>query len=179
MFLSRLSSMLDFMKTSLLLLCWVFAVTVMATDVYMTVDENGNATFTDQAVEGSKKIEVKEVITIPALKNPPPPRKTLKVEPRYTKLTITNPKQDETYFRSEGELVIGVTSAPHLRLGDLYVYRLNGEEIYAGRATIQSIAEMDRGTHTIQIAIANRDREEVMVSEPVTFHMRQASIQGR
>lgn len=171
--------MLNFMKTTLLILCWALAVPAMAADVYMTVDENGNATFSDQAVEGAKKIEVKEVITIPALKNPPPPRKRVQIEPPYTKLTITNPKQDETYFRSEGELVIGVTSAPHLRLGDVYVYRLNGEEIYAGRKTIQSITEMDRGTHTIQIAIANRDREEVMVSEPISFHMRQASIQGR
>ena len=179
MFLSRLSSMLNFMKMSLLILCWVLSLPAMAADVYMTVDENGNPTFTDQAVEGSKKIEVKEVITIPALKNPPPPRKTSQAQPRYAKLTITNPKQDETYFRSEGDLLIGVTSTPRLRLGDLYVYRLDGEEIYAGRATTQSMPEMDRGTHTIQIAIANRDKEEVMVSELITFHMRQASVQGQ
>ncbi|NNE37783.1 MAG: DUF4124 domain-containing protein [Gammaproteobacteria bacterium] len=176
---SRQSTMLNSMNKIILFLSCFFMVSVMAADVYMTVDENGNPTFTDQPVEGSKKIEVKEVITIPALKNVPPPRTTSQPQVRYRQIAITNPKQDETYFRSEGDLVISVMSSPRLRVGDRYVYRLDGEEIYIGRATSQSISELDRGTHTVQIAILGRDDMEIIASETITFYMRHSSVLNR
>lgn len=167
------------MNKLLVILGGFFMTGVMAADVYMTVDENGNPTFTDQPVEGSKKIEVKEVTTIPALKNAPPPRTTSQQQVRYNQISISNPKDDETYFRSQGDLVISVSLSPRLRGGDNLVYFLDGNQIHKGKATSHSLEELDRGTHTVRVAVISGNGDEVISSESVTFHMRQASVIGR
>lgn len=176
---SRQSSMLESVNKIILLIGSLFMTGVMAADVYMTVDENGNPTFTDQPVEGSKKIEVKEVITIPALKNAPPPRTTSQPQVRYSQVTVTNPKQDETYFRSQGDLAINVSISPRLRSGDNLAYFLDGVPVHTGKATSHSLSELDRGTHTVRVAVVSGNGDELITSESITFHMRQASVIGR
>lgn len=174
---SRLSTMLTNMDKMLLLIGCFLMGSVMAADVYMTVDENGNPIFTDQEVEGSKKIEVKEVITIPALKDTAPVKSNTDTPQKYySSLTLVNPKNDETYFKSEGALAINVSASPRLRRGDTLVFFLDGEQIHQSRSTSYSLSELDRGTHTIRVAIVNGNGDEVISSDSITFHLRQASV---
>ena len=179
MFRSRLSSMLIRMKIGYLLLLCFLVLQVWAQDVYMTVDENGNPTFTDQPVEGSEKIEVRDVTTIPAPRNVPPPRRSSEPVEIYSHMAVINPKQDETYFRSEGDLQISVSISPQLRSSDSIVYYLDGQSVHTGKTTSLSIAEMDRGTHSVRVAVVNSNGDELKSSQTVTFHLRQASVLSR
>jgi hypothetical protein len=168
------------MNKILLFFACIYMASVMTAEVYMTLDDNGNPTFTDTPVEGSKKIEVKEVTTIPVLRNAPPPRKiTNTAGNKYSQLSILNPKNDETYFRSEGDLVISVSISPRLRGADNLIYYLDGNQVFKGKLTSHSISDMDRGTYTVHISVINGEGDELLSSEPVTFHMRQASSMSR
>lgn len=150
-----------------------------AADVYMTVDENGNPTFSDQPSENAEKLEIKEVTTIPAFDGRPPPAKTPEPAHPYRNITVVSPKQDETYFRSEGDLVVTVQLTPRLRSSDTLVYYKDGTEIFAGKSSSHSIAEMDRGTHTVSVAVRDVDGNILIKSSDIIFFMKQNSILNR
>jgi hypothetical protein len=146
-----------------------------AEDIYMTVDENGNPVFTDQPSDDAKKIEVKDITTIPALKDPGTYTSPKEPVERYRQLSILNPKNDETYFRSEGDLTINVAVLPRIRGSDQLVYYVDGKEVSSGRSPSFSIAELDRGTHSVYVAIVDGKGEVIKTSETVIFHLRQTS----
>ena len=155
------------------------ATSVSAAEVYKTVDEDGNPTFTDQASDDAEKIEIKDIITIPGLKNTRPFAKSNEPNELYKRVIITNPTSDETYFRSQGSLLVAVQLSPPLRGIDSLVFYLDGMEIYSGKSSSYSISELDRGTHSISAAVMSADGNIIKKSESVTFHVRQASALGR
>jgi hypothetical protein len=149
---------------------------LQAAEVYKTVDEYGNVIFSDQPTDGAEKIEVRDPITVPSLGDyEAADEPAEEVEP-YQELVITNPRQDETYFRSEGDLVVSVNIQPRLSSGDFLVLFLNGSEYRSGKATSFSLVELDRGTHQVSVLIRDASGTVLKSSEPVTFHIRQASI---
>jgi hypothetical protein len=167
--------MLKIMRKILVLLMILAVFPLYGADVYVTYDEFGNPIFSDQPTEGAKKMEVEDVMTIPAFRGPPPSGPRPEPVQRYRQVTITSPKNDETYFRAEGDLVFSATIIPRLRPSDTVIYYMNGQEIYSGKSTSISLGEVDRGTHILVVAVKDGAGNEVKRSEPVTFHMRQAS----
>ena len=176
---SRLSTMLYSMPNLILILSIFLTSQIFAQEVYMTVDEDGNKTFTDHASDDAEKIDVKEVITIPGMKNPVPisQKEPEAIDP-YSQLLITHPKNDETYFRSEGEFIIQVQVVPRIRISDKISYYLDGNLVQTGRSTSFGIDELDRGTHSLSVSILGTDGSVIISSEPVIFHMRQSSARG-
>lgn len=154
----------------------VLAGPLWATEVYKTVDSNGNIIFSDEPTEGAEKIDVPEPMIVPSLTDYPPLREEAEEAEPYNTLAITSPKQDETYFRSEGDLKVTVQVRPGLSRSDTVVLYLNGVEQLSGRATSFSLPELDRGTHQLSVAIRDREGTILKTSEPVTFHMRQNSV---
>jgi len=161
-----------------LLIMLLVAVPLHAADVYKSVDRDGNTVFSDIPSENAEKIEVRELPTIPALEQQPD--RPVKAEPvaRYNTLSITSPKNDETYFRSEGDLVVALQIQPRLASGDTVVLYLNSNEFLSGRSSTYSIPELDRGTYQLRVAIKDSADKIIMSTETVTFHLRQASIQN-
>ena len=146
-----------------------------AADVYVTYDEFGNPIFSDQPTEGAKKMEVEDVMTIPAFKGPPPSGPRPEPAEPYRQVSISSPKNDETYFRAEGNVVVQATVVPRLRPSDSIVIYMDGQEVYSGKSTSFSLVELDRGTHTLTVSVVDGSGKEIKRSDPVTFHMRQAS----
>lgn len=177
---SRLSSMLKSMPNLILILSIFLTSQIFAQDVYMTVDEDGNKTFTDKASDDAEKVIVKDVITIPGMKNPVPiSQKKPEVVDLYSELLITSPKNDETYFRSEGKLIIQIQIVPNIRISDKIAYYLDGMLVHSGRSKTYGIDELDRGTHNLSVSILSADGNVIISSKPVMFHMRQSSVRGR
>lgn len=162
-------------KLKLLILLMV-AIPLHAADVYKSVDRDGNTVFSDVPSENAEKIEVRDLPTIPALEQQPV--RPLKAEPveRYNTLIIASPKHDETYFRSEGDLVVALQIQPRLASGDTVVLYLNSNEFLSGRSLTYSIPELDRGTYQLRVAIKDATDKIIKSSETVTFHLRQTSI---
>lgn len=70
-----------------------------ATEIYISVDEQGNRVFSDQPSKESRKHKLKELSIIPAIKIPSKTVTKNKAEDEsvYQTLTITSPSA-ETYF---------------------------------------------------------------------------------
>ena len=167
--------MLDIMYKLLVVLFLLHASAVPAAEVYKSVDQQGNTVFSDVPSENSEKIEVQEVMTIPALQERPVGN--LEPEPveRYSAITITSPVNDQTYFRSEGDLIVAVQTAPRLASGDSIVLYLNSNEFLSGKSLTYSIPELDRGTYQLRVGIKDSSGKLVKSSETITFHLRQSS----
>jgi len=155
----------------------ILAPPLQAADVYKTVDEQGNIIFSDKPSPNSEMIEVQEPFIVPSLQDYQPGEEASIPTERYNEVVITGPKHDETYFRSEGDLVVSVALKPSLSRNDFIVLYLDGKEYQSGRATSFSLPELDRGTHEVSIAIRDRAGTIIKKSEPVTFHMRQNTVQ--
>ena len=163
--MSRLSTMLNSMPNLILILSIFLTSQVFAQEVYMTVDEDGNKTFTDQASDDAEKVDVKEVITVPGMRNPVPiSQKKPEVVDPYSELLITHPKNDETYFRSEGKFNIQVQVVPRIRISDKIAYFLDGNLVQTARSTSFGIEELDRGTHSLSVSIIGTDGSVIISS---------------
>lgn len=166
------------MYRTLTVLILLFALPLYAAEVYKSVDKHGNTVFSDQPSANAEKIEVQDVMTIPALQSEPPKPSVAEPLERYTELTVLTPKNDETYFRSEGDLIISIQTQPALYEGDRVVVYLNSNEFLSGKSLTYNVAELDRGTYQLRVAIKDAADKIVKSSGTITFHMRQTSIQN-
>lgn len=150
---------------------------VSAVEVYKSVDENGNTVFSDQPSDNAEKIEVKDIPTVPGFTDyPVDTHREPAVVERYSEIAIINPKNDQTYWRGEGDLVVSVAMKPRLSAMDKVVLYLDGEEILADTGTTFVLSELDRGTHQLRVSIRDRDGTIIKSSETVSFHVKQTSI---
>lgn len=165
------------MYRSLVLLFLLHAAALQAAEVYKSVDQYGNTVFSDAPSENSEKIEVRDVMTIPALQEKPLANREAEPVERYSALTIASPVNDQTYFRSEGDLIVSVKTAPRLASGDSIVVYLNSNEFLSGKSLTYSVPELDRGTYQLRVAIKEDSSGKILKSsETITFHLRQNSV---
>ena len=163
----------------LLFISLIFIPAVYEETVYKTVDAEGNAVFSDAPSAGAEEIKVKEAQTI----NPPKAR-SFKLSPpednskkfNYTKLVIINPENESTIHGGEGNVNITVTLEPELTEMDVMVLYLDGKEMLSGKAPQFLLTNVDRGTHSISVAVKNKLDKELKRSAKVTFHVRRTSI---
>ncbi len=166
------------MYKSIIVLLLILMLPLHAAEVYKSVDQRGNTVFSDQPSENAEKIEVRDVLTIPALEQQPARLQNAELGERYTELVITIPKNDETYFRSEEDFVVSLQTQPRLSAGDTIVLYLNSNEFLSGKSLTYSIPELDRGTYQLRVAIKDTAGKIIKSSVTVTFHLRQASVQN-
>jgi hypothetical protein len=167
--------MLIFMHKLLALLTLLMAFPLYGAEIYKTYDQFGNPIFSDKATDEAEKIEVDDVMTIPAFRGPPPSGPRPEPVERYRQISITSPKNDETYFKAEGNLVISIQLIPRLFSSDSIVVNMDGQQIYSGKSTSFSLADVDRGIHTMDVSVVDAAGNELKRSDQITFYIRQAS----
>jgi uncharacterized membrane protein YgcG len=150
--------------------------------VYRWVDKDGNVVFSDRPQPGAEEVRVPtpslyEAPRLPASAGSAPsaaPR-----GPRYGRVAVTLPENDATIRDNTGQVRVEVQVVPALdsRAGDRVVIllddRVQGGPLATTRVTL---AGVDRGTHTLQARVVDANGDELLASEPVTFHMHQASV---
>ena len=153
--------------------------------IYKKVLPDGTVIYTDQPESGGKEIELPEIQTIPPPKpiftEPPSPSTDNSTEPatNYTSLTITSPGNDETIRANDGKVVVKIKTEPPLQTqqGHKILIKMDGNAV-GGPATQQQyvLENVDRGTHTLQASIQNKDGDTLLQSPSVTFHIKRHSI---
>lgn len=144
---------------------------VAIAEVYRTVDEEGNITFTDVPDEGAEKIDIKEPQTIsnpnPAEYKPLPKKQT----PRevYRGISISSPANDQAVRSNAGTVTITTKVDPRLIPSHEVVIYIDGKEI--GRGTSATANNLDRGTHTASAKIINSAGKTIISSSSSTFHL--------
>jgi hypothetical protein len=167
---------------NLLLLLVLLTTTPVLADVYRTVDEDGNVIFTDQPSPGAERIEIRKIPTIEA----PPPRlleeeaqaPALPEPPGYSKLEITFPVDDTSVRDNAGNVTVNVSLEPALSPNDKLVLYMDGAKAQEGASPQFSLANVDRGIHSLSVAVVDKDGSELKRSNTVSFTLHRISKPG-
>lgn len=140
-----------------------------ATEVYKTVDQNGNVIYTDTPKNAnSEKVEVREPIVVPATV----PTRTLKPQsqepqiPTEYKVTIVQPTPETHLLPGNFHLPIQVSTEPNVHADHSLIIYDNGEAIEGN--IIQYII---RGSHAIHAEVVNKRGKVLGTSAPVTVYV--------
>lgn len=143
-----------------------------STDVYISIDENGNRIFSDTPSSESRTHKVKEISTIPAIKVPQrttaSPLDTRDSQLGYQHISINSPVADSHLNRGElGNFIVSVQISPALHDQDEAVLLYDGQEISSGQQLSWQINNADRGSHSLQVIIRQRDNKLEKIASKV------------
>ena len=172
-------TMLTIMRI-LLLIMYLFVIPAFAADVYRSVDENGNIIYTDKPTPDAEKIRIDEIQTIDSPDVKPfkyTPQKDDKKAFSYS-LSITSPADGDAIRSNNGDITISATVKPNLASGYKLALYMDGGVAATGGPQF-NLTNVDRGTHSAEVAIQDRNGKEVQRSSPVTFTVLRASVQNQ
>ncbi len=171
-----------FPMRALVIICLaVFASVAGATTLYRWVDEDGVVHFSDKAQPGAEIVELSSAQTFTP---PPVPQRAQPQEeeapPTYDMFEIAEPVEDKVYWNLEGSFGASLRLRPSLRAGHSIYFYIDGLRIdgLSTRSLNVTLPEVFRGTHTMTASIADRTGAVLVQTDPVTFHVRQTSIQN-
>ena len=165
----------------LLLIMYLFAMPVFSADVYRSVDENGNIIYTDKPTPDAEKIRIDEIQTI---ENPDAepfkytPPKTDQTQTAVYSLSITSPENGAAIRSNNGDISISATVNPRLAAGHQLALYLDGSVASTGGPQFD-LTNVDRGTHSAEVAIQDRNGNDIQRSSPVSFTVLRASVQNQ
>ncbi len=174
----------------LALLFSLAAINAMAASGYRIVHPDGSVEYTDEPKKGAEKVPLPEVQTYKPIplkkkssattKKPADAQEKVKAQHvAYTALQITQPKAESTHHRNTGPLNVSVSASPQLQEGDSIVLYFDGKVFAKNRSGSFSIKLPDRGAHTLQAAIEDKDGNEQIQSKAITVYVRQPYIRNK
>lgn len=172
------------MKLFALLLAFVIATPALAA-VYKTVRPDGSVVYSDQPPrDEAQPHTLPPLQTIPAEALAPaaaaPTRSSnsAPVAEIYHSLAIVQPEQDATLRDNPGNITVQVALDPPLvtKEGDYIVVALDGQPAAQGSGTSYTLANIDRGTHTVEASVSSAAGQILIRSAPVTFHLQRISV---
>jgi hypothetical protein len=176
-------------KTFLLILV-AFSLAIMASpliaEVYKTVDEDGNVTYTDKPPpDGSKPIKLApiSVIEAPTYEKAPDPAKAEGEEiplrdlrKIYRDFAIVSPQSEESVWRPDGPVSVAWSVGNPLQQGMQVSIYLDGAKQATTTEQIIPIAGLDRGEHTLTAELRDAKNRRIATAVPVTFFIQQPNI---
>lgn len=169
-------------RITALILCLATALS-FATEVYISRDANGNVVFSDRPSANSERHEVKELPSIPALTpstSLSSPAKANEPNFSYTSLSILSPSNGQIFNVGQvGNVDVSGVLVPNLREADSLYLLDNGAVIQEGRQTSVPLSNLDRGEHSLQFVVRDKQGKTLISSNTVTIQVQRASISNR
>jgi hypothetical protein len=158
-----------------LLLC--LPVSANATDVFITIDEEGNRIFSDIPSKKSRTHKIKEITTVPAVTLPATTATAIDnkdLDTQYQQLTIISPTHKSTLTRDKlGNFVVSAQLSSALSENDEAVLLFDGQEISADSQLNWQINNADRGAHSLQVMIRKQsNQQEKIISSKVIVYVK-------
>jgi len=156
--------------------------------VYKTVDENGNVTYTDQPPgDGSKPIKLApiSVIEAPTYEKAPEATEGDGAEKElslgymrrvYKDFAITSPAQEESVWKPDGPIAVTWGAKTELQPGMQVTLYLNGSRHTTTAQPMIPLTGLDRGEHTLKAELRDTRNRIVATTETVTFFVRQPNL---
>lgn len=155
--------------------------------IYRSVDANGNPVFTDMPPrQGESAEEIKITVTsgnsysASNARTPYTGNTTSAEAPTNStlySLDIISPANDETIRDNAGSVTISAATTPALRRGHSLRLVMDGTLTdLPADGTVFDLSNVDRGTHSIAIAVVDRAGNVLSQGEPSTFHLQRVSI---
>lgn len=163
-----------------LVCCFVFfCSSLQAQQVYLSVDKNGVPLYSDQAVAGSKKLELK--VSLPSQPTQPvaqiTPLASLTENVASYQLTILTPAMEATVISNQGEVLVQTEVQP--TLADQHKLRLVLDNIQ--HSPLQQspnfrMLGVERGEHQLQLQVIDQNGKLIAESTITTFYLRKTTI---
>lgn len=97
----------------------------------------------------------------------------------YKQVAVTSPTQKQTIHDNQGILKVSASVQPelHLNRGDRMKVFIDGQVVPPGAipAVSMQVRGINRGKHTVHVAVVNSSGKVLKTSDNVTFYMHQAS----
>jgi hypothetical protein len=90
-------------------------------------------------------------------------------------IEIVQPANDETVHDNQGNLGVQVAVSPNLAPGAGIALLLDGQPVAQEADATFLLSGIERGTHTLEAQVVDANGATLAASQPVTFHMWQAS----
>jgi hypothetical protein len=148
-----------------------------ATEVYRSIDKDGQVIYSDRPGNGAEPVKVKPVNTLPELQKPPSPEATQEsagpgeASIVYTKVAITSPQQGAIITNAGGSFLVSLVLEPQLRAGDTALLLLDGQPAGAPGDGGITVVGVSRGEHALQLQVTDAAGKVVASSEVVLITM--------
>ncbi|MDX2316558.1 MAG: DUF4124 domain-containing protein [Gammaproteobacteria bacterium] len=169
------------MKLLLPMLCLaLICASAQAQKVYRVVQPDGTVEFTDSPPSNrpAEEIHVQPLNSMPGIA-PTSGASTQtaadKGDKGYSEFRITSPGDNTSFWDTAGNVNVDLLLKPSLQSGDKIDLQLDGRSVGGGRSTAITLAEVDRGTHSLQAMVKNSDGKVVARSNSVTFTIQRGS----
>jgi hypothetical protein len=165
----------------------MFAAEVSA-ELYKSVDEHGNVTYTDKGSDKAKPVEPPGLTTYqPAPQHTQPPDTEAKPSTgkkgvtSYSNISVSSPRNNDTLRENSGNVVVKVDLSPALDVdaGHQLVALLDGKSIASAQGGEITLQNVDRGSHTVAVRVTDKAGRTLKESRAITFHLQRQSVAGR
>jgi len=150
--------------------------------IYKKVGPNGEVIYSDKPSPGSEELNVPNAsgykpVAPPAGFTPyqAPAKDANKPPPIANTVSITAPKNDQTFWSGSGELTVSVSLASALGPEQQLEYQIDGKTVFTGTDTSHTFNNIFRGTHVLTVRIKDGLGNSIS-SDPVTFHIHRPTI---
>lgn len=154
-------------------------------EMYKWVDDEGNVSYGDHPAPGQKKQIIKP-IPISTYSSGYRKSETTTVnnktkkpkETRYTQLTIAQPQDDAAIRSNSGQLTVTLNTTPALdfKAGHIIELILNGSKVATSDSSSITLANLDRGTHTLSAYIIDKTGKVLITAPSSTFHLLRSAV---
>jgi hypothetical protein len=166
-------------KLAILLALMLAVGTAQAGKIVKYTLPSGEVIYSDkpppEATSG-EEVTVEPLQTFSAPAAPPLEDSTAKDdEPKpagYEDFRVTSPTNDTVIRDHGGNVSVSLSLTPGLQGGHSIEVMMDGQSIGSGRSTSLTLTEVDRGTHTVQAMVKDRDGKEIARSNSVIFHLK-------
>lgn len=153
---------------------------ISVADVFRSVDADGNVTYSDVPHKGATKVQIQKPTIIPSVRTTSKltPKKDGKDAVDYTSVKIISPANDETLRNIQSVSITGqVSPSLQARLGHRASFLFDGKRIgEPSRQLNARIPDIERGAHTLQLVILDKDGKTIGKSPVSTFFVHKNSI---
>lgn len=168
----------------LIALSLAFAVSGQDKKVYKKVNEDGSITYTDSSPEeNAEEMDLPELQVVPARKTTYSSTRSSNKKPEetpvYKNLRMVEPEPDQTYWGTGGTMSVQMATDEPLKEGYELRYYYDGVLISTSPSMTQILTEVFRGAHTVKAELIDPNGRVLSSAGPVTFHMKQQSIQSK
>ncbi|VAW88083.1 hypothetical protein MNBD_GAMMA18-1453 [hydrothermal vent metagenome] len=155
-------------------------------EMYKWVDDDGNVSYGDYPAPDQEKQVIKPIpiSTYSSSYRKPDTKLATKQakkakETRYTQLTIAQPQDDAAIRSNNGQLTVTLVVTPPLdtKAGHKIELILDGSKIATSDGSSITLANLNRGTHSLEAKIINKKGEMLIASPSQTFHLLRSTAQ--
>ena len=155
-------------------------------ELWKWTDANGVVHYSDVPGPGATKVDlhVTEAATAPAVAPTPAPAsaKAVPAKPpaaatvNYTSLEIWQPESGASFFEADATVNVRIRSEPGVSTDDRLLLFLDGKLVDGSENAIDySLANLERGAHSVTAQVIDVNGKEKIRSQPVVFHIKQVT----